>query len=225
MGNFGSNLRMEYTIIGREVNLAARLEQAAEPGEILISSETYDLVQGAIQADARDPVLVKGFSEPMTVYAVHPGNVAWTGACGVTQRDRPGMHVEIDAQRADAALPEAIAGLDTALGLTRAMGMKTLYLAMLRRYLEGRKDAPARIRQALDGGDLKTAELLSHSLRGISVQIGATRVPPDAEALEQAVQEGPPREVPDGLLGRLDASLRALIAALDAGLPPVAIAP
>lgn len=54
---------------------------------------------------------------------------------------------------ADAALPEAIAGLDTALGLTRAMGMKTLYLAMLRRHLEGRKDAPARIRQALDGGD------------------------------------------------------------------------
>lgn len=66
-----------------------------------------------------------------------------------------GMPVEIDAQRADAALPDAIAGLDSALGLARAMGMKTLYLAMLRRYLEGRKDkdAPARIRQALDGGD------------------------------------------------------------------------
>ncbi|MDP3707334.1 MAG: adenylate/guanylate cyclase domain-containing protein, partial [Polaromonas sp.] len=98
---------------------AARLEQAAGPGEILISSETYDLVQGAIQADARDPVRVKGFSESMTVYAVHPGNDARTGACGVTQRDRPGMPVEIDAQRADAAVElhrriESLASADAA---------------------------------------------------------------------------------------------------------------
>ena len=45
IGNFGSDLRMDYTIIGQEVNRAARLEQAADPGGILISNETYALVR------------------------------------------------------------------------------------------------------------------------------------------------------------------------------------
>jgi adenylate cyclase len=70
VGNFGSNLRMDYTIIGREVNLAARLEQAAEPGGILVSRDTHDLVQDDIEVEAREPVVAKGFAEPITVYAV-----------------------------------------------------------------------------------------------------------------------------------------------------------
>ena len=264
VGNFGSHLRMDYTIIGREVNLAARLEQAAEPGEILISSETYALVQGDIQVDARDPVLAKGFAEPITVYAVHKTGLAPPGDPGIIQCDRPGMRLEIDLGRlnaagragaavelrkalasleapgalpapaaeavgpAEVALPEHIEGLDIALGLNRAMGMKALYVAMLRRYLAGRKDTPARIREALDAGDLGTAELLSHSLRGVSGQIGATRVPSDAAALEQALHEGRPREALDGLLGALEASVAELIAALDSALNsalPVAMAP
>ena len=45
VGNFGSRDRMEYTIIGNEVNLAARLQSAAEPGGILLSHETNALVQ------------------------------------------------------------------------------------------------------------------------------------------------------------------------------------
>ena len=48
VGNFGSTLRMEHTIIGREVNLAARFKQAARLGKILISSETHaNAVSGA----------------------------------------------------------------------------------------------------------------------------------------------------------------------------------
>src|SRR5688500_10728120 len=50
VGNFGSDLRMDYTIIGSEVNMAARLEQAADPGGILISKETYSLVRDEIVA-------------------------------------------------------------------------------------------------------------------------------------------------------------------------------
>ena len=70
VGNFGSNLRMDYTIIGPEVNLAARLEQAAEPGGILISGETYALVRDEIDADPSMSIEAKGFSEPITAHAV-----------------------------------------------------------------------------------------------------------------------------------------------------------
>ena len=70
VGNFGSDLRMDYTIIGPEVNLAARLEQAAEPGGILISGETYALVCGEIETDQCVSIVAKGFSDPITAHAV-----------------------------------------------------------------------------------------------------------------------------------------------------------
>ena len=70
VGNFGSNLRMDYTIIGPEVNLAARLEQAAEPGGILISSETYALVRHEIDTGRCLSIDAKGFTDPIAAYVV-----------------------------------------------------------------------------------------------------------------------------------------------------------
>src|SRR3546814_4913789 len=49
VGNFGSSSRMDYTIIGAEANLAARLQSIAEPGSIVISYETCALVQDLAQ--------------------------------------------------------------------------------------------------------------------------------------------------------------------------------
>jgi len=55
---------------GDPVNVAARLEQAAGAGEILIGSETHQLVRDAVLADALDPLTVKGKSEPLSVFRV-----------------------------------------------------------------------------------------------------------------------------------------------------------
>lgn len=70
VGNFGANTRMDYTIIGREVNLASRLESAAHPGEILISEETYGLIKDVILCRDKGEISVKGFSRPIRTYEV-----------------------------------------------------------------------------------------------------------------------------------------------------------
>ena len=56
------------SITGGPVNLAARLEQAAEPGEIVIGGDTYRLVSDAVAADEMAPLRLKGFSEPVAAY-------------------------------------------------------------------------------------------------------------------------------------------------------------
>jgi adenylate cyclase len=70
VGNFGSDDRMDYTIIGAEANLAARLQTIAEPGGIVLSYETYALVRDLVRADPLPPIHVKGISREVVPYAV-----------------------------------------------------------------------------------------------------------------------------------------------------------
>jgi class 3 adenylate cyclase len=70
VGNFGSNDRMDYTIIGAEANLAARLQSVAEPGQIVISYETYALVRDTVVARALPPITMKGIGREVIPYLV-----------------------------------------------------------------------------------------------------------------------------------------------------------
>ena len=70
VGNFGSSDRMDYTIIGAEANLAARLQSIAEPGHIVISYETYAFVRDIVVAQAVAPITMKGISREVIPYAV-----------------------------------------------------------------------------------------------------------------------------------------------------------
>ncbi|WP_372403166.1 adenylate/guanylate cyclase domain-containing protein [Acinetobacter piscicola] len=70
VGNYGAMHRMAYTIVGRDANLAARLQSAAEIDEILISDETYKLVKSSYLCAPKEPMELKGIQDAVKTWQV-----------------------------------------------------------------------------------------------------------------------------------------------------------
>jgi adenylate cyclase len=113
VGNFGSEDRMDYTIIGSAVNLTARLQSHAEIDGILLGHETYSLVKDEIAAEEQEPIRVKGFAEPVRCYKVLGlyDDLAEQGK--VIREEADGFKFLLDVQKRDRA--EAVAALEAIL--------------------------------------------------------------------------------------------------------------
>ncbi len=120
VGNFGSNDRMDYTIIGAEANLAARLQSIAEPGGIVMSYETFALVRDLVRARPLPAIQMKGISRDIVPFAVEGLVEAGQQSAHVISEHGSGVDLFIDVDAVDPAtaarlrgvLQEAVAVLD-----------------------------------------------------------------------------------------------------------------
>ena len=70
VGNIGSDMQLDYTVIGNQVNVASRLESKAKAGEILVSQRTFSNVCNSVEADEIGEIKVKGIHSPVLTYNI-----------------------------------------------------------------------------------------------------------------------------------------------------------
>lgn len=120
VGNFGSDDRMDYTIIGAEANLAARLQSIAEPGGIVMSYETFALVSDIVRARPMAPIVVKGISREIVPYSFEGLTEEVRQRANVISEKSTGVDLFLDfdvmdkaaAARTRQVLEEALAAID-----------------------------------------------------------------------------------------------------------------
>jgi hypothetical protein len=105
----GSDLHMDYTAVGQTTHLAARLEQLASPGSILLTPATLELVEGFVAVQPLGPVPVKGLAYPVEIYQVTGAGPARTRLQAAARRGLT-RFVGRDAELAQFYLAQQLAG-------------------------------------------------------------------------------------------------------------------
>jgi adenylate cyclase len=117
VGNFGSEVRMDYTIIGNIVNMTARLQTQAEADSILMGHETFSLVQDVVSTEEQTPIKVKGFAEPIRCYKVLGLYDDLVGEGQVIREEQEGFKFMLDLEKHDKQ--QAISTLEAILARLR----------------------------------------------------------------------------------------------------------
>ncbi len=179
-------------------------------------------------AEERDQCLAEGMNDHITK-PIDPDLLYRTVLAFAGQRVVPRAGAASEAPRDPTATEAAsteltgIAGVDITDGLHRVGGNERLYRALLRQYAEDQAETPAALREALAEGDVKTAERLAHTLKGVSATLGIKPASETAAVVEDRIRHGRLEGI-EGDLTALEQATEAVIAAIRTARAPVASA-